>query len=109
MSSVGELACTYACLALHDDGIPVTAEKITTMLKVANVTVESYWPMLFAKLVQDIDDLILNAGLAGNTASAAASTGGVVSAAATAEELAAEDKEEIKEESDEEIFSLFDD
>ncbi|KAK3006811.1 hypothetical protein RJ639_016645 [Escallonia herrerae] len=112
MSSVGELACTYACLALHEDGIPVTAEKITTMLKVANVNVESYWPMLFAKLVQkrDIDDLVLNAGLAGNTASAAASTGGVVSAAATAaKELAAEDKEEIKEESEEEIFSLFDD
>ncbi|KAK2997037.1 hypothetical protein RJ639_024870, partial [Escallonia herrerae] len=94
MPSVGELACTYACLALHDDGIPITAEKITTMLKVANVTAESYWPMLFAKLVQkrDIDDFVLNAGLAGNTASAAVSTGGVVSAAATAEELAAEDK-----------------
>lgn len=27
--SVGELACTYAALILHDDGIPVTVIKIS--------------------------------------------------------------------------------
>ncbi|KAK3006813.1 hypothetical protein RJ639_016647, partial [Escallonia herrerae] len=87
------------------------ADKIMAMLKAANLTVESYWPMLFAKIVQkrDIDDLLLNAGLSGNAASAATSAGPAASAAATAEEPASEDKEEIKEESDEEIFSLFED
>ncbi|KAK3004012.1 hypothetical protein RJ639_017987 [Escallonia herrerae] len=89
----------------------IQAEKITAMLKAVNVTVESYWPLLFAKLVKkrDIDDLILNVCFAGNAASAAASAGGAASAATAAEEPAAEDKEEIKEESDGEIFSLLDD
>ncbi|KAK3009145.1 hypothetical protein RJ639_014172 [Escallonia herrerae] len=112
MSSVCELACTYACLALHDDGIPVTAERITAMLKAANVKVESYWAVLFSKLVQkrDIDDLILSVvGLAVNTTTAAASAGGAASASTTIEAPAAEEKEQLKEESDGEIFSLFDD
>nr|GLL44152.1 60S acidic ribosomal protein P1-like isoform X1 [Ipomoea trifida]GMD74405.1 60S acidic ribosomal protein P1-like [Ipomoea batatas]GMD80926.1 60S acidic ribosomal protein P1-like [Ipomoea batatas]GMD81959.1 60S acidic ribosomal protein P1-like [Ipomoea batatas] len=60
--SIGELACTYAALILHDDGIPVTAEKIAALVKSANVTVESYWPSLFAKLCEkrNIEDLIMN-------------------------------------------------
>ncbi|KAK6120522.1 hypothetical protein DH2020_045717 [Rehmannia glutinosa] len=31
--SAGELACTYASMILHDDGIAVTAEKIATLVK----------------------------------------------------------------------------
>ncbi|XP_059664591.1 large ribosomal subunit protein P1-like [Cornus florida] len=104
--SAGQLACTYACLALHDDGIPVTAEKIATMVKAANVSVESYWPSLFAKLVEkkSIADLIMNVG-SGCAAPAAAP------AAPAAVAPAAEEKkeEEPKEESDEEFgFNLFD-
>ncbi|KAL9661364.1 hypothetical protein QQ045_026188 [Rhodiola kirilowii] len=62
-----ELACTYACLALHNDGIAITAEKIATLVKAANIAVESYWPSLFAKLVEkkNIEDLILNVGSEG--------------------------------------------
>ncbi|XP_057454638.1 60S acidic ribosomal protein P1 [Lotus japonicus] len=111
--SAGELGCIYATLILHDDGIPITAEKINTLLKAANVTVESYWPSLFAKLAQNknVDDLVLNAGVASGAAVAvsapgAAAGGGDAAAAAPAKE---EKKEEAKEESDDDMgFSLFD-
>ncbi|KAM3343023.1 60S acidic ribosomal protein P1-1 [Capsicum chinense] len=114
MSSTGELACTYACLILHDDGIPVTAEKIATVVKAANLQVESYWPSLFAKLCEkkNVEDLIMNVGSGGT----AAPTGAVAGAppvtgddAATASSAADKKKEEPKEESDDEaMFSLFD-
>ncbi|MBA0610114.1 hypothetical protein Godav_011006 [Gossypium davidsonii] len=52
MSTAGEAACSYAALILYDDGIPITAEKIATIVKAANVSVESYWPSLFAKLFE---------------------------------------------------------
>nr|GME18607.1 60S acidic ribosomal protein P1-like [Ipomoea batatas] len=107
--SIGELACTYAALILHDDGIPVTAEKIAALVKSANVTVESYWPSLFAKLCEkrNIEDLIMNVGAGGGggaVAVAAPAAGGAAPAAAAP---AAE--EEPKEESDDDMgFSLFD-
>ncbi|XP_042001638.1 60S acidic ribosomal protein P1-like [Salvia splendens] len=101
--SVGELGCTYAALLLHDDGIPITAEKISTMLKAANVPVESYWPALFAKLCQNrnVDDLILNVGAGGAAA--------VVAVAANAPIAAEEKKEEEDGGSDDDLmFNLFD-
>ncbi|KAK2442123.1 60S acidic ribosomal protein family [Trifolium repens] len=109
--SSGELGCIYATLILHDDGIAITGEKISTLLKAANVTVESYWPSLFAKLAQsrNVDDLVLNSGAAGGAAvvsAAPAAGGGAAAAAAPAVE---EKKEEAKEESDDDMgFSLFD-
>ncbi|KAJ4728026.1 60S acidic ribosomal protein P1-like [Melia azedarach] len=110
--SIGEVACTYACLILHDDGIPITAEKIAQLVKAANVTVESYWPSLFAKLVEkrNIDDLITNVGSGSGAAVAvAAPAGGAGGAAAAAAPPPEEKKEEPKEESDEDMgFSLFD-
>ncbi|GAB4861530.1 hypothetical protein Ancab_036720 [Ancistrocladus abbreviatus] len=111
--SIGEQACTLACLILHDDGIPVTAEKIAALIKAANVSVESYWPGLFAKLVEkrNIEDLIMNVGAGGGApvAVAAAPGGGAGGAAPAAEEKKEEKKEEPKEESDEDMgFSLFD-
>ena len=36
-------------------GIPITADKITTILKAANVSVEPYWPTLFAKALEGMD------------------------------------------------------
>ncbi|XP_019153568.1 PREDICTED: 60S acidic ribosomal protein P1-like [Ipomoea nil] len=110
--SVGELACTYASLILHDDGIPPTAEKIATLVKAANVSVESYWPSLFAKLCEkrNIEDLIMNVGAGGGggaVAVAAPAAGGAAPAAAAP--AAEEKKEEPKEESDDDMgFSLFD-
>ena len=34
-----ELACVYAALILADDDVAVTPEKITTILKVRNITI----------------------------------------------------------------------
>ncbi|CAL5397583.1 unnamed protein product [Camellia sinensis] len=68
--STGETACTYTSLILFDDGIPATAEKIGALLKAANLSVESYWPNLFAKLAEkkSIDDLIINVASVGAAA-----------------------------------------
>ncbi|XP_054784757.1 60S acidic ribosomal protein P1-like [Prosopis cineraria] len=111
--STGEVACTYASLILHDDNIPITAEKISTLVKAANVDVESYWPSLFAKLAEkrDIEDLILNAGGGGAPVVAAAPAAAAGAGAAAAAAPAAEEKkkEEPQEESDDDMgFSLFD-
>ncbi|XP_020271165.1 60S acidic ribosomal protein P1-like, partial [Asparagus officinalis] len=69
MSTAGELACSYAAIILYDDGIPITAEKITTLVNAVNVKIESYWPGLFAKLFEkkNIEDLILNVGSSKDT------------------------------------------
>ncbi|CAI0439444.1 unnamed protein product [Linum tenue] len=109
--SFGEVACSYAVMILHDDGIPITAEKISALVKAANVNVESYWPSLFAKLAEkrNVDDLIMNVGAAGAGAAAVAAPAAAVPAAAAAPAAKEEKKEEPQEESDEDLgFGLFD-
>ncbi|KAK8945311.1 60S acidic ribosomal protein P1 [Platanthera guangdongensis] len=112
--SIGEQACSLAALILYDDGIPITAEKISTLVKSAKISVESYWATLFAKLLEkrSIDDLILSVGSGGGGASvavAAPAAGGGGSAAPEASPATEEKKEEPKEESDDDMgFSLFD-
>ncbi|XP_009631283.1 large ribosomal subunit protein P1-like [Nicotiana tomentosiformis] len=110
--SLGEVACTYACLILNDEDIPITAEKISALVKAANVTVEPYWPLLFAKLAEkrNLGDLIMNVGAGGGGAAVAvAAPAGAGAGAAAAAPAAEEKKEEPKEESDDDMgFSLFD-
>ncbi|KAI5078864.1 hypothetical protein GOP47_0006535 [Adiantum capillus-veneris] len=107
-----ELGCTYAALILHDDGISITADKISLLLKAANVRVESYWPSLFAKLLEkrSVEDLISNVGSGGGGGVAVAAGGAVAPAGgAAAPPPVEEKKEEPKEESDDDMgFSLFD-
>merc|ERR1712116_52933 len=88
-----ELACVYAALVLLDDDVAITAEKISTILKAADVKVEPYWPGLFAKALDGVDvkALITNVGSGAGAAPAAA-----------ADAPAAAEKEEKKEESEEE-------
>ncbi|GLJ08850.1 hypothetical protein SUGI_0097050 [Cryptomeria japonica] len=112
--SHSELACIYAALILHDDQIPITAEKISTLVKAANVQIESYWPALIAKLLEkrSVDDLILSVGSGGGgggVAPVAAAPSGGGGGAAPAAPPPEEKKEEPKEESDDDMgFSLFD-
>ena len=109
--SVGETACSYAALILHDDGIPITADKISAVVKAANIKIESYWPALFVKLFEkkSVDDLISGVGVGGGGGGAAPSAAPVAAAAAAAAPAVEEKKEEPKEESDDDMgFSLFD-
>lgn len=104
--SVSELACTYAILILYDDNIPITAGKIATLVKSVNVSMESYWLGLFAKLVEmrNINDLIMNIGSGGGSTAAlaavAAPAGGAAASVAPSPE---ENKKELREESDEDM------
>merc|ERR1739848_162708 len=99
--SNSELACCYAALLLADDDVPVTAEKIATVLNSAKVDVEPFWPGLFAKCCESVDikELISNVGSGVGSAPAA----GAAAPAAEAK------KEEPEEESDDDMgFGLFD-
>jgi len=105
MASNDELACIYAALILHDDGISITADKIATILKAAGVSVEPYWPTLFAKALDGVDVGSLLGSL-GSAASAAAAPAAVVE---EVKEEAKEEKADSDEESDDDMgFSLFD-
>ncbi|XP_068634120.1 large ribosomal subunit protein P1-like isoform X2 [Aristolochia californica] len=109
--SVSEAACAYALLILHDDGIAVTADKISLLCEAANVVVEAYWFGLFAKLAQKrgVGELILNVGSGGGATPVAGTAPAAGVAAAPAAPAAEEKKEEPKEESDDDMgFSLFD-
>ncbi|KAF3939003.1 hypothetical protein ABW19_dt0205243 [Dactylella cylindrospora] len=109
MASV-ELAVSYAALILADDGIEITADKLQTLLKTAEVDVEPIWTTLFAKALEgkDVKDLLLNVG-SGGGAPAAAGGPSAAGGAAPVEEAKEEEKEEEKEESDEDMgFGLFD-
>lgn len=49
--SNAELANAYAALILADDGVEITAEKLTTLIKAAGILeVEPIWSTLFAKV-----------------------------------------------------------
>ncbi|KAH8911679.1 ribosomal protein 60S [Coniochaeta sp. PMI_546] len=109
--STAELATSYAALILADDGVEITADKINTLIKAANVPdVEPIWASLFAKALEgkDVKDLLSNVG-SGGGAPAQAATGGAAAAGAAAEETKEEEKVEEKEESDDDMgFGLFD-
>ncbi|XP_005186398.1 large ribosomal subunit protein P1 [Musca domestica] len=111
MSTKAELACVYASLVLVDDDVAITGEKISTVLKAANVEVEPYWPGLFAKALEGVNvkDLITAIGSGAGAAPAAAAAPAAGGAAPAAEAKKEEKKkEEEPEESDDDMgFALF--
>ncbi|XP_057380563.1 large ribosomal subunit protein P1-like [Daphnia carinata] len=110
--SKDELACVYAALVLLDDDVAITAEKIQTILKAADVKVEPYWPGLFAKALEGLNlkSMITNVGSGVGAAPAAGGAAAAAPAAAAAKEEKKEEKkkEESEEEDDDMGFGLFD-
>merc|ERR1712168_1043595 len=103
--SNSELACVYAALILQDDGLEISGDNLTTLIKAADVECDSYWPGLFAKALDGIDikALVSNVGAGGGAPAA----GGAAAGEAAAEE-AAPAAEEEKESDDDMGFGLFD-
>merc|ERR1712244_169976 len=112
MAETHELACTYAALILTDDDVPITGDKISTILKAANVDVEPIWPTLFAKALSSVNvrDLITNVGSAvGSAPAAAAAAPAAGGGAAAAEPAKGEKKAESESDEDDDMgFGLFD-
>ncbi|CAD0043836.1 unnamed protein product, partial [Aureobasidium pullulans] len=62
--STAELASSYAALILADEGIEITADKLSTIISAAKLEVEPIWTQLFAKALEgkDVKELLLNVG-----------------------------------------------
>eukprot|EP00657_Telonema_sp_P-1_P010120 TRINITY_DN4409_c0_g1_i2.p1 TRINITY_DN4409_c0_g1~~TRINITY_DN4409_c0_g1_i2.p1 ORF type:complete len:110 (+),score=39.89 TRINITY_DN4409_c0_g1_i2:220-549(+) len=72
-----QLACTYAALILHDDGMAISADNIKTLTAAAGCEIEAYWPALFSKALENasIDDLLTSVSSGGGSAGPAAAAG----------------------------------
>jgi len=102
---VAELAVTYAALILHDDNVAITAGKLNSLLKAANVTVPAYYPSLFERVFQsrNLDDLLASSTASSGPAPAVPSGGGAAAAAPAAGGAAADEGKKGKKEKEEKV------
>ncbi|MCL4146696.1 UNVERIFIED_CONTAM: hypothetical protein GTU68_031474, partial [Idotea baltica] len=92
-ADLANLSCTYAALILHDEGIEISADKIKTLLKAADIKIDTFWANMYAKVLakRNVSDLLVPTSGGSAPAAAPAATG-----SAPAEKK--EEKEEVKEE-----------
>jgi large subunit ribosomal protein LP1 len=101
-----ELLCSYAALIIHDEKAEMSADNINKLITASGAYVESYWPSLFARALNNVQvgDLLKNVGSAPAAAPAAGSASPSKGAAAAPKE----EKKEEEEEGGDMGFSLFD-
>ena len=114
-TEVSFLACSYAVLLLHDEGIPVTADKIMAIVTAAGLDVAPFWGKTAARVAQsgDINLMLssLGAGAAvggGGAAPAAAAPSAAAPADAPAASKKKEPEPEPEEDDDVGMGGLFD-
>merc|ERR1712232_137920 len=104
-----QLAVVYAALVLNGDGenkVEITSDKLTAVLKAANLTVNPFFPSLYAKVLKEVDikELVLS-GTGGGAAAGPVSAGAQDKGGEKKEEEKPKE-EEKKEEPEEESASI---
>merc|ERR1711935_85049 len=100
-----QMACTFAALMLHDDGVELNTASLKKVIDASGVKVASYWPMLFSQALagQDIGSFLAVSSGSGPAQGGNTATGGQE---AKGEEAKAEVVEE--EEASMSMMDLFD-
>lgn len=117
--SVDELAVIYSAAILADDDVSITVDKISTLLKAANVDVEPIWPALYARALTGLNirqlltsTVACGPGPTAASAPPAAPVGGLAVEPSKAAEAAApakgDDKEEDEDDDEDLGMNLFD-
>merc|ERR1739845_168147 len=101
-----QMACTFAALMLHDEGIELNNANLKKVIDSAGVTVAPYWPMLFAQALQgkDLGSFLNVSGGSAPVQQSSGGSGGQAQAEAPKEEAKPEEEEE---EEDMDLGDLF--
>ena len=96
-----QMACTFASLLLHDEGIELNNGNLKKVIDAAGVKVAPYWPMLFAQALQGKDlGSFLNVSSGSAPVQQAGTGGGNAGEAAPKEEEKPAEEEEEEEDMD---------
>ncbi|GIX61496.1 60S acidic ribosomal protein p1, putative [Babesia caballi] len=105
-----ELLCVYSSLILYDEGLEISAENISKLIKTVGVSVQPFRPMLFAKALagKNIAELFAGVGAAAAAPVGVAPAAGGAAAGGDAAPETKKAEAEPEEEEDDMGFSLFD-